>query len=120
MEFKQAVGMMREGYKMRRRCWGNSDLSILRDFSVLEIDDLCGEDWEIYNENKCNLSDTYLDFYEIEENIEETKDEVFYSETNIKEAVKKLKTFINEYISNTSSELDILKKVNKIFGDRLI
>ena len=46
VNFTEACGMVGDGKKIRRHCWGNTDFFVRDNFHVLERDDYDGNDWE--------------------------------------------------------------------------
>lgn len=59
-----AVKQIGEGKKVRRHSWGNDSCYILNDFSLLELDDFGGNDWELYEDESIELARFMHDNYE--------------------------------------------------------
>lgn len=113
MNFLEAVRLMKQGKKIRRKTWADKSAWHIEGDNLFSNEGQIINDWESA-EDKKTLSDKFY----FGDELLDTGDS-FYKEEDIKEAVNKFIDYLRspEYYH---SESEVLKKAREIFGDNLL
>lgn len=111
MKFLEIVNALKDGKKVRRKCWNKSHYWCLDDKNdIRNSKRIIVDDWEIVEKKKT-----------LHYKAELICDNVYYHEEDVKEALKEFIDYLDKPIpKNLLHRLSCKDKAKEIFGDRLV